>query len=166
MNLEEEQREIWRIYKYALIHVGVDFTREDVQEALELCVEGLEDACRTTIRYWKENNKKIEQASAFFIKALYEQWQPYYWNAAWMEDPHFISPGQKWWQEAETGMGTDLRNSLVADVVDSESGADYIVFNNGRTLTLKLAQQLGWQKVIDYAQVPRGVAEDQRIAQS
>jgi len=154
MNLEEEQREILRIYKYALIHIGVDFPREDVQEAIELCVDGLEDACRSTIRCWKM--EKMEYPSAFFITALYEQWQPYYWNPAWMEDPHFISPAQKWWKEAETGMGRDLRNYLIADVVDSESGADYIVFNNGRTLTLKLAQQLGWQKVIEYAQAPRG----------
>jgi hypothetical protein len=153
MNLEEYQKEILRIYKYALIHIGVDFTREDVEEALEACVDGLEDACRATIGYWKAG--KIEYPSAFFIKALYNPWKESYWSSTWMDDPNFISPGQKWWKEAENGLGKDLRNSLVADIVESEQGTDHILFTNGKTLSLKLAQVWGWQKVLEYAQSPR-----------
>ncbi|MBW4577836.1 MAG: hypothetical protein KME08_21615 [Aphanothece sp. CMT-3BRIN-NPC111] len=154
MNLEEGQREIFKIYKYALIHIGVDFTREDVQEALELSVEGIENACRATIDYWRTG--KMQYPSAFFIKALYEKWQPYQWDSTWMNDPNFISPGQKWWKDAEGGIGKDLRNALVVDVIEPEQGAGYIVFANGRTLTIKLAQAWGWQKVLEYAQVPKG----------
>ncbi|MEC4814984.1 MAG: hypothetical protein SAK29_17140, partial [Scytonema sp. PMC 1069.18] len=48
----EIKDEIFDKYKYALAYIGVDFNREDVQEALLNSVEGFEDALRATIAYW------------------------------------------------------------------------------------------------------------------
>ncbi|MCU0518448.1 MAG: hypothetical protein MUC60_16590 [Oscillatoria sp. Prado101] len=53
MNLEEDPIEILRSSKYALIYIGVDWGREDVKEALENCIDGMEDALQATIGYWK-----------------------------------------------------------------------------------------------------------------
>ena len=155
MNLEEFQIEIFRVYKYALIHIGVDFSREDVQEALTDCVDGMEEAFQATISYWKWENENLKYPSATLIKALYDKWKPIEWQPEWLQDPNFKSPCQKWWEEAEVYWGRDVRNSLVTDVVENDKGADYILFANGRTLKLSTAKDWGWERVLDYAQIPR-----------
>lgn len=152
MQLEDYQIEIFRLYKYALIYIGVEFEREDVQEALESCIEGMEEAFQATIGWWKLKQEKIDYPSAALIKALNDQWKPFNWQADWLLDPRFKSPCQKYWEEAEVYWGKDLRNSLIADVVENEKGADYILFRNEKRLKLSTAKAWGWQKVLDYAQ--------------
>lgn len=156
MNLEDYQKEIFQKYKYALIHIGVDFGRQDVQEALETCHNGLEDALKATISYWKWKKETLEYPSAFFIEALKNTWRPYEWHDHWMLDPNFKSLTQKYWEETEISWGRNLRNSLIADVVEDEQRGNYIVFTNGKILKLSIAIKWGWQKVLEYAQTKRG----------
>ncbi|HEY9807736.1 MAG TPA: hypothetical protein V6D13_00210 [Halomicronema sp.] len=152
MNLEDYQWEIFKVYKNALRYIGVDFSREDVQEALEYCYEGMEDAFQATISYWKHKKENIEYPTAFLIQALQEKWKAYEWDPKWLLDERFKSACQKWWDEAEFYWGCEWRNSLVADVVENSQGSDYILFMNGRTLRLSTAESWGWKKVLDYAQ--------------
>ena len=50
--LDEFELEVFRIYKKALQHIGVNFDREDVQDAIVYCSFNMEDAFRRTIEYW------------------------------------------------------------------------------------------------------------------
>lgn len=152
MNFEDYQLEIFQIYKNALIYIGVNFSREDVQEALESCHEGMENAFKATIAYWKHKKETLEYPTAFLIQALYEKWKPYEWQPEWLLDQRFKNACQKWWDDCEFYWGSEWRNSLVADVVENPQGADYILFINGKTLRLSTAESWGWQKVLDYAQ--------------
>lgn len=151
--MEDYQLEILRAYKHALIYIGVDFTREDVLEALEHCIDGMEDAFRATISYWKWKGEKLEYPSACLINALSDQWQPFEWQDSWLMDERFKSPCQTWWEEAEIYWGKDVRNSLIADVVDKFNGSDYIMLVNEKTITLARARSMGWEKLLDYVQI-------------
>jgi hypothetical protein len=151
MKLEDYKLEILKIYKYALSYIGVDFSRSDVQEALEECFEGMEEAFQATIEYWKRKNETLEYPSKCLIKALYDQWKPNDWKHHLLLDSRFKSPCQKYWEDLENYWGKDLRNTLIADVVENERGNDYILFTNGRTLNLATAHKWGWSDVLDYA---------------
>ncbi|WP_226889887.1 hypothetical protein [Nostoc sp. MG11] len=59
--------EIFKQYERALVAIGIDFSLEEVQMALEACTYGLEDALRSTIDYvlWLQKNEK-----SFFPNAM------------------------------------------------------------------------------------------------
>ena len=147
--LDEFELEIFRIYKAALLHIGVDFDREDVQDAIVYCSFNMEDACRSTIEYW--HTGKMQHPNAFLIKALNEGWKPWRWRDEWLEDPNFKSPCLLWWEEAAFSLGVDKRNALIADVTEDERGKEYVLFTNGETLTLARAKSLGWERLLEYA---------------
>ena len=148
--LDEFELEIFRIYKAALQHIGVDFDREDVQDAIVYCSFNMEDACRSTIEYW--HTGKMQHPNAFLIKALNEGWKPWRWRDEWLEDPNFKSPCLLWWEEAAFSLGVDKRNALIADVTEDARGQEYVLFTNGETLTLARAKSLGWQRLKEYAE--------------
>lgn len=52
--------EIFKKYERALVSLGVNFSLEEVQNALEACTYALEDAFRSTIDYvlWLQKNEK------------------------------------------------------------------------------------------------------------
>lgn len=155
LNLEEEQWEIFNRYRYALLHIGVDWHREDVQEALENCFVGLEDALRSVISCWYRG--ALEYPNAFLIQSLSQGWEPFQWQDEWMENPNFLSPAQKWWQVAEFGMGRDRRNHLIADILEPEDGTAWVIFSNGRSLPFHLVAEWDWQRVIEFAEQARGI---------
>lgn len=159
MEIDEITQEIFQKYKCALNCIGVNWEREDVQDAVVGCSSGIEEAFQATISYWlwtKKNNQKFEHPSAFLIKALNEQWKPIVWKEENLDNPNFKSPCQRWWEEAASAWGRELRNSLIADVAENNSGYEYIWFRSGGTLSLRLAKRWGWQKVLEYAKVPEG----------
>lgn len=154
VEIDEITQEIFHLYKYALAYVGVDFDREDVQEAVFNFTYGMEEAFQATISYWvwkKKNNQEFEYPSAFLIDALSEQWKPYGWKDEYLENPNFKSPGQRWWEEAAAVWGASMRNALVADVTENNAGYEYILFFSGKTLSLRTAKVWGWEKVLEYA---------------
>lgn len=152
--LEPEIREILHKYKPALRYIGVDFCREDVQEALFSTYQGLEAALQSVIEYWyslQAHQQKLNYPSACLIASLHEGWTPKNWQDDYLQNPLFQSAYLIWWQEAGKVWGESLRNQLIADVGESEQNYEYILFTNGMSLPLTLAQTWGWERVFNYA---------------
>ncbi|GBF79609.1 hypothetical protein [Aphanothece sacrum] len=153
--LEDFQQELLEPYHHALSYIGVDFEREDVQEALEFCYNGFEAALQSVIEYWlwlKQRNQTIEYPIACLINALNQQWKPSNWEEEWLNLPEFKRPSQRWWEAAYKQWGKDTTNQLIADVSDS-----HITFMNYQRITLKIAYVWGWQRTYHYAieQLPK-----------
>jgi hypothetical protein len=152
--LDEITKEIIRKYKPALTYIGIDFSREDVEEAISNCICDLEVAFQVTITYWlwkQTNREKFDYPNAFLIKAIQENWKPFVWQDEYLNNPNFKSACQLWWEEAEKIWSRDLRNKLVADVTESDIGEEYILFTSGKTMPLRVAKVWGWERVLDYA---------------
>jgi hypothetical protein len=153
--LDEIEKEIFRKYKPALLYLGIDFNRDDVQYAIIDCSSGLEPALQTTIGYclYLLEQDQLQYPNAVLIQALSELWtpKPHQWDDKWLDDPRFKSPCQLWWEEAREKWGYDVRNSLVADVKENDNGYQYILFTNGKTLSLHKAELLGWDRVLEFA---------------
>ncbi|KYC42152.1 hypothetical protein WA1_19355 [Scytonema hofmannii PCC 7110] len=148
--------EIFSKYKYALTYIGVDFSQQDVQEALLNCVDGFEDALRATIAYWYwlEENSKPFYPNPCIIQAIREQWDSRYWKDEYLNNPNFKSPCELFWESAKKNWGADVRNEIIADVNSDETGFEYILFRNGKTMSLSTAQRLGSEKLKEYALQP------------
>ena len=144
--LDESERDVFQMYKQALLHIGVDFTREDVGEAIIHCAFNMENAFRATIVYWLTG--KMQYPNAFLITALNEGWKPYRWHDEWLSRPEFKNSCLRWWDAAEAGL-EGQRNQLIADVRD-EHGVETVFFTNGKTMTLSTAQRIGWKRVLAY----------------
>lgn len=144
--------EIFKKYERALVTIGVNFSLEQVQEALEACTYGLEDAFRSTIDYalWLQKNEKQVYPNAILIRALQEQWKPMAWNDEYLELPNLESPGQRWWNAAASIWGYDVRNQLVADVFYDE-GTEFIKFTNGKEIKIETAWRWEWDRLLNYA---------------
>jgi hypothetical protein len=155
LEIDEAEKDIFNRYKYALAYIGVDFDREDVQDTIVAHLFNLETAFQTTIAYWvwkKKNHEEFEYPNAFFIDALRGQWKPINWKDEYMDNPDLKSPCQRWWEKSASVWGTDVRNQLVADVCETDSGYEYILFRSEKTLPLRMAKVWGWQRVLEYAQ--------------
>lgn len=145
--------EVFKQYEYALSRIGVDFDREDVQDVLEACSFGLEDALKSVIGYWvwlQQQERLMEYPSAVLIRALDEQWKPRSWCDEWLNLPQLQSQGQRWYEGAAKVWGYDQRNQLVVNIV-CEKGKDYIVFTNGKEMLVETAWRWGWERVLKYA---------------
>jgi hypothetical protein len=159
--LDEIDREILKKYCYALLHIGIDFDRAEIQEALSYCYYRLEGVCQRVIEYWfwtQQNERKIDYPNALFLEALTnpQQWQPHNWQDTYLDYPEFKSPCQLWWEKAAIVWGEETRNNLVADVTETDFGFSYILFANGKTISLQQAENLDWQKLLEFAQTARG----------
>jgi hypothetical protein len=143
--------EIFKKYERALVAIGVNFSLEEIQMALEACTYGLEDALRSTIDYvlWLQKHEKQFFPNAILIRALQEQWKPKVWRDEYLELPNLESPGQRWWNAAASMWGYDIRNRLVADVFYDE-GTEFIKFTNGKEITVETAWRWGWERVLQY----------------
>ena len=150
--LEEIEKEIYLKYKPALRYIGVDFSREDVQEAILSCYSGMETAFQAVIAYWKYKQQQQEKIypSAALIEALREHWKPFDWQDEYLDDPRFKSPCLIWWEEAGEIWGTDIRNQLIADVNETNSGEEYILLKTGEKIPLRIAKIRGWDWVLNY----------------
>lgn len=145
--------EIFKQYEYALSAIGVDFGREDVQDILEVCCFGLEDALKAVIAYWiwlQQQEKPMEYPSAVLIRALNEQWKPKNWRDEWLGLPQLQSQGQRWYESAAKIWGYDLRNQTVANIA-YDRGKEYIVFTNSKELLVETAWRWEWERVLNYA---------------
>lgn len=144
--------EIFKQYERALVAVGVNFSLEEVQNALESCTSGLENALRRTIEYvlWLHENQREIFPNAILIRALQEQWQPVAWRDEYLELPMLQSSGQRWWNAAAKMWGDDVRNRLVADVF-YDNGQEFIKFSNGKELVVETAWRWEWERVLQYA---------------
>lgn len=155
LEIDEAEAEIFNKYKYALAYIGVNFEREDVQDAIISNLHTLENAFMTTISYWvwkQQKEQPLKYPNAFLIKALNREWRPRDWREEYMNNPEFKSRCQRWWEKAAEVWGRDVRNQLIADVCETESGYEYILFMSERTLPLETAIVWGWQRVLEYAQ--------------
>ena len=143
--IDETVKDILHKYMYALEYIGVDFEREDVQEAMTDCVIGLEEALQASIGYWfwtKNNNLEFEHPNAFLIKALNNQWKPINWNDNYLNNPNFKSPGMRWLEKATDILGAEKINYLVADISENQYGKEYILFTSGKSLSVETATRL------------------------
>ncbi|MDJ0691691.1 MAG: hypothetical protein QNJ41_24710 [Xenococcaceae cyanobacterium MO_188.B32] len=152
--LDEITKEIYRQYKPALKYIGIDFSQEEVQEAIINCYFGLEEAFQAVIVYWKYKKQNQEQfyPNAALIEALNEHWKPFDWHDKYLEDSRFKSPCLLWWEEAGNIWGREIRNQLIADVNETNWGDEYILLQNGEKISLKIAKLKGWDWVKNYAQ--------------
>lgn len=153
----EERNEIFNKYKYALAHIGIDFFKEDVQEALLNCIEGFEDGIRATIAYWYwlEEHSKPFYPNPCIIQAMSEGWDSRYWQDCYLDNPNFKNPCKIFWEQAEKMWGYDMRNQIIADVNSDDKGYEYVMFKNGTTLSLVAARRLGWERLKEYALLQR-----------
>lgn len=144
--------EIFKQYERALIAIGVNFSFDGVQTALEGCTYGLEDAFRRTIEYvlWLREQEGEIFPNAILIRALQEQWKPKAWRDDYLELPMLESPGQKWWNAAVSQWGYDVRNRLVADVF-YDNGQEFIQFTNGKEMLVETAWRWEFGRVLEYA---------------
>ena len=149
-DLGEIALEVCSKYWHALQHIGVDFDREDVQAAVLSYYFNMEDAFQATIGYWLWRGRIIEYPSAFLISALSQGWKRKDWDDNWLKDPELKNPCLKWWEEAEVGLA-GLRNVIVADVNSDEHGNQYVLFTNGKEMSLETAKRIGWQRLLNYA---------------
>jgi hypothetical protein len=148
----EIKDEIFNTYKYALVYIGVNFEREDVQDALLISSTGMEDALRTTIAYWywkEEKKEEFDYPSAFLIQALEGQWKPYNWKDSYLDNPNIKNPCLIWWNDAAREWGQDFRNKWVVDVSDN-SGEIMIEFATRNRISLGIAKRWGWQRLKEY----------------
>ncbi len=144
--------EIFKQYERTLIAIGVNFSRDDIQDALEGCTYGLEDAFRATISYaiWLRTQDKEVLADAILLNALNNLWKPRYWHDDFLSLKQFQSQGQKWYENAAKIWGHDVRNQLVSDVFIDE-GKEFIRFANGKEMLVDTAWKRGWEEVRAYA---------------
>jgi hypothetical protein len=144
--------EILKKYESALIAIGVNFANNHIQDALENCTFGLEDALRAAISYslWLHEQKKEIVATQILFRALTEQWKPKEWDDNFLNIEGLKSQGQKWWDDAANIWGNDVRKTLVADVFIDE-GREYIKFMNGKEMLVETAWRWGWERVLEYA---------------
>jgi hypothetical protein len=107
------------------------------------------------IAYWyqlQKEKKSLQYPSACLIAALSERWQPVQWKSEYLHHPDFKSSCVIWWEKAAEVWGESIRNQLIADVIETDEGYEYILFTSGVTLPLRLAQIWGWNRVLNYAQ--------------
>ncbi len=144
--------EIFKQYERTLIAIGINFSREDIQDALESCTSGLEDAFRATISYiiWLQEQEKEILPDAILLNALSNLWKPRYWHDDYLSLPQFQSQGQKWYDNAAKIWGYDVRNQLVSDVFLDE-GKEFIRFTNGKEMLVQIAWKRGWEEVCAFA---------------
>jgi hypothetical protein len=144
--------EVFKKYERALVAIGIDFSRDDVQDSLEGYTYGLEDALRRTIEYvlWLNNYEREVFPNAILVQALKSQWKPKKWDEKYLELPALQSIGQKWWNGAAKIWGEGLRNQLVADVF-YDHGKELIKFTNGKEMLVETAWHWGWERVLSYA---------------
>lgn len=148
--LDEIELEIYRKYKYALLHIGVQLNWDEVQESIFLNTSSMESAFQRTIEVYKTG--QLKHPTGFLMKALAEGYKSYHWNDEWLNDPNFKNPCLKYWEEAARVWGYDLRNALIIDVKEDKNGNQSVVFANGGSMPLNRAISLGWQQVLEYAQ--------------
>ncbi|OKH43016.1 hypothetical protein NIES2101_31685 [Calothrix sp. HK-06] len=146
--------ELFKQYERPLIALGVDFSNQEVCDALSGCTYGLEDAFRSAIEYilWLKEHDKEVFPNAVLISALQRQWKPSHWHPEYFDKPDVQSIGQKWWNGAAKMWGYDVRNQLVADVC-YENGKEFILFLNGKSLLVETAWRWGWERVREYAEI-------------
>ena len=144
--------EIFKQYEKALVAVGANLFRGDVQDALNGCSDGLEDALRAAISYilWLRERKQEVRPTMIVVKALNEKWKPKEWDDEYLDLPILKSYGQKWWEGAGKMWGYDRRNQLVADII-YDKGKEYIIFTNGKEMLIETAWRWGWERILDYA---------------
>lgn len=164
--LDTVTKEIYCKYKPALKYIGVDFSREDVQEAINYCYVGIESAFQAVISYWiwqQQSNKKIDYPNALFIEALSDRWKPYNWKDEYLNDSRFKSSCLIWWEEAGKRWGTDLRNKLIADVNETDTGEEYILLTSGEKMSLNITKIRGWDWALNYAQEKQALEYNRSI---
>ncbi|MBE9169949.1 hypothetical protein IQ238_21315 [Pleurocapsales cyanobacterium LEGE 06147] len=152
--LDEISQEILRKYRTALKYIGVDFTREDVREAIINCHFGMEESFQAVIAYWRYKQQRKEEfyPNAALIEAINVHWQPFDWQDEYLNDSNFKTPCLLWWEEAAKIWGKDIRNQLIADVNETPFGEEYILLRSGEKISLKIAKLKGWDWVFNYAQ--------------
>jgi hypothetical protein len=151
INYEEE---ILKPYLPALIAIGVDFQREDVTEAIELCNEGLEEAVMAFIVWWRNRGKSLQYPSAGFIQALYDQWKPKanVWDEEILNLPELQPRYHKWLEKATQLWGKDFIDATIIDFGIKINGIEYITLSNNETFSLDYIYRLGFEgfkKVMD-----------------
>jgi hypothetical protein len=89
--------EIFKKYDRASVSLGLNFSLEEVQNALEGCTYGLEDAISCTIGYvlWLQKYEKQHFPNAILTSALREQWKPKAWRDQYLELLNLESPRQR-----------------------------------------------------------------------
>lgn len=148
---ESIEYEIFKKYERALIAIGVNFSNNHIQDALQGCIE-LENAFRAAISYslWLQEQEREIIPNRIIYRALTEQWKPREWSDDFLNIEQLQSQGQKWWDGAAKVWGTDVRNRLVADVFFDE-GREYIKFINAKEMLVETAWRWGWERVLEYA---------------
>ena len=140
------KQEILKPYLSALIAIGVILKQDDVIEALELCNEGLEDACRAFIVWWKKQDKYLKNPTKAFIRSLYDGWKLFddEWDDEILALPELIPRYEKWLTKARELLGNDFVNSNIMDVGIDMGGFEFIRLVNSDIFSLDSAYRMGF----------------------
>lgn len=159
--IDEDQiakQKIFKKYKYALKGLHVDLSCSDLRFALDQCYYDFETILQAFILWAlyreKKDGKPLQSPNAGLIQAIAEQWKPREyspWSDEILSNPRFQSPGTKWWIAAAEGLGRDVRNQLIADVVE-EGSQQYVLFRNRLTLRLNTAFNWDWEQIRAYGE--------------
>ncbi len=143
---ENYKAEIIQPYLPALIAIGVNFQRDDAIEAIELCNEGLEDACQAFIMWWEKREKYLQHPTAGFIKALYDGWKlpPNVWQDEILTLPELMPRYQKWLDKAIEFWGNDFVNSGIMDIGIDMNGFEFIRLVNDEVFSLDFVYRIGF----------------------
>lgn len=155
---EEEiaKKRIFQRYKYVLKGLGVDLNDPDVVEILNQSYFNFEPILQQFIVWmlWREkkDGELPKYPNSALIKAFKEEWkagEQNYWSDKIFEDPRFQSPGIKWWNKAGKYLGENVRNQIVADIVE-DVPQPYILFYNNSQLPLRCVERMSWEEIKKY----------------
>jgi hypothetical protein len=78
-------------------------------------------------------------------------WDDRYWEDSYLDNPNFKNPCDIFWEEVGKVWGFDVRNQIIADVNSDHKGYEYVMFRNGKTISLLAAKRLGWERLKECA---------------
>lgn len=154
---ESLESEIMEKYAPVLKAIGVDCSRDEIQDAIEAYAYNLENSLRAAISYslWLYQRQREVIPNLILMRALREQWQPINWRDDYLNIQQIQiikskKEGERWLNGATQIWGVDTKNRLVKDIV-FDGGKEFIRFRNGKELLVDTAWKLGWEKVFAYA---------------
>lgn len=154
--LDEDAQNLIQFYAPALTYIGVDFRDPEVEEVICYCTQSLETVFQIVIAYWyvlQDRGETFKFPNNLLVKAVKKQLPLYRWRDEWMENSVFKSPGRQWEAEAKHQWGTDVFNSLVADIEEDIFGTKgTITFRTGTHIDIQSTRKMSWEDLLKHAQ--------------
>ena len=130
--IDDIKVEIFNKYKWALIRLGINFDRE-ILEAIVYCPSNLENVFKAFCAWvlWLKNKGEKPESEILketLLKALNDGWTPFKFQEKFLQKYQdlFINSQDFFWQQAQKYLGNELRNKLIADILENGT----IIYHN------------------------------------